>query len=249
MTHTVKQGYTSYLVHTNATTLEPKDYRPPRHVGGFEPAGNQFELFEDSNDLEEFEPSGASEGQKEVAEDILKRLENNNEKGVNVLKKKLRKIVADYKKKKSHTTEFSQADYFMKKVKTEKPEEDKKANENKLKKLGIDNEDLIYDIINFKKLVGAFQTGDKLSVIRKRVKEKEVKKTDRKNKLKEPIYDRKTESGAYLSEKMKEKVEARVDGERRERMIKDCMREGGKDKRDCEKELDENIDKAGNKNK
>ena len=46
MTHTVKQGYTSYLVHTNATTLEPKDYRPPRHVGGFEPTDEQFETNE-----------------------------------------------------------------------------------------------------------------------------------------------------------------------------------------------------------
>lgn len=46
MTHTVKQGYTSYLVHTNATTLEPKDYRPPRIVGGFEPTGEQFETNE-----------------------------------------------------------------------------------------------------------------------------------------------------------------------------------------------------------
>ena len=77
MTHTVKQGYTSYLVHTNATTLEPKDYRPPRHVGGFEPAGNQFELFEDFNDLEEFEPSGASKGQIGLAQHFLDNLQTN----------------------------------------------------------------------------------------------------------------------------------------------------------------------------
>ena len=77
MTHTVKQGYTSYLVHTNATTLEPKDYRPPRHVGGFEPAGNQFELFEDFNDLEEFEPSGATKGQMGLAQHFLDNLQTN----------------------------------------------------------------------------------------------------------------------------------------------------------------------------
>lgn len=248
MTHTVKQGYTSYLVHTNVTTLEPKDYRPPKHVGGLEPAGNQFELFEDSNDLEEFEPSGASEQQVEVAKDIIKRLENNNEKGAIVLKKKLKKIVADYKKKKSHTTKFSQPDYLMEKTKSEDPEKDKEANENKLKKLGLKDKDLIYDIINFKKLVQAFRPGDDLSETRKRVKEKQQKekkkKKDREPSNWTPIHDRKTESGAYLSKEMKDKVEARVYGERRERWIKNCMRKGG-DRTECEKELDEKIKEAG----
>lgn len=77
MTHKAKQDYTSYLVHTNATTLTPNDYRPPRHVGGFEPAGNQFELFEDFNDLEEFEPSGALKGQIGLAQHFLDNLRTN----------------------------------------------------------------------------------------------------------------------------------------------------------------------------
>ena len=251
MTHTVKQGYTSYLVHTNATTLEPKDYRLPRIVGGLEPAGNQFELFEDSNDLEEFEPSGATKEQKEVAEDIFKRLENNDEKFAKVLRKRLKKIVDDYKTNPDrNTTKFMADDYLMKKVKTEEPEEDKKANENKLKKLGLKNEDLIYDIINFKKLLQAFRPGDNLSETRKRVKEKQQKekkkKKDREPSNWTPIHDRKTESGAYLSKEMKDKVEARVYGERRERWIKNCMRKGG-DRTECEKELDEKNAKAGKK--
>ena len=50
MSHTVKKGYTSYLVHVNATTLEPKDYRPPRHVGGFEPAGLKYNDFPKTKD-------------------------------------------------------------------------------------------------------------------------------------------------------------------------------------------------------
>ena len=99
MTHTVKQGYTSYLVHTNATTLEPKDYRPPRIVGGLEPAGNQFELLKIPMIWKNSNPAN-SEDKKLLI--YLKRLENNNEKGVKVLKKKLRKIVADYKKKVAH---------------------------------------------------------------------------------------------------------------------------------------------------
>lgn len=50
MSHTVKKGYTSYLVHVNATTLEPKDYRPPRHVGGFEPSGLKYTDFPKTED-------------------------------------------------------------------------------------------------------------------------------------------------------------------------------------------------------
>lgn len=71
MSHTVKQGYTSYLVHTNATTLEPKDYRPPRHVGGFEPTGEQFETNE-SFTIEEM----SSHGQKEAAKAFLREFVN-----------------------------------------------------------------------------------------------------------------------------------------------------------------------------
>ena len=50
MSHTVKKGYTSYLVHVNATTLKPKDYRPPRHVGGFEPSGLKYIDFPKTKD-------------------------------------------------------------------------------------------------------------------------------------------------------------------------------------------------------
>lgn len=238
MTHTVKQGYTSYLVHTNATTLEPKDYRLPRIVGGLEPAGNQFELFEDSNDLEEFEPSGATKEQKEVAKDIFKRLENNNEKFAKVLRKRLKKIVDDYNTNPDrNTTKFMKKEYLIK--------EEEKSKLDTLK-----DKDLIYDIINFKKLLKAFQTGDNLSDTRKRAKEKQQKekkkKEDREPSNWTPIQDRKTESGAYLSKKMKDKVEARVDGERRERWIKKCMRGKGKDKRgECEEELDEKNKDAG----
>lgn len=53
------------------------NYRPPRHVGGLEPAGNQFELFEDSNDLEEFEPSGASKAQQGLVKHFLDNLQTN----------------------------------------------------------------------------------------------------------------------------------------------------------------------------
>lgn len=225
MTHTVKQGYTSYLVHTNATTLEPKDYRPPRHVGGFEPAGNQFELFEDSNDLEEFEPSGATIEQKEVAEDIKKRLEkleNNNDKVVKVLKKRLKKIVDDYEKNpKRNTTEFMKEEYLIK--------EKEKSKLNTLK-----DADLIYDIINFKKLLKAFQTGDKLSETRKRAKEKQQKekkkKEDREQKKK--LVDRGPEKGAYLSEDMKKKVEKSQSDKKIKKKIKDCVKNGS-DKETC----------------
>ena len=194
---------------------------------------------------------GPTKEQKEVAEDIFKRLENNDEKFAKVLRKRLKKIVDDYKTNPDrNTTKFMADDYLMKKVKTEEPEEDKKANENKLKKLGLKNEDLIYDIINFKKLLQAFRPGDNLSETRKRVKEKQQKekkkKKDREPSNWTPIHDRKTESGAYLSKEMKDKVEARVYGERRERWIKNCMRKGG-DRTECEKELDEKNAKAGKK--